>query len=70
MATSLGEGIEGIAQGIRARAGIVEYVTIASTVSLVVGGVILPKLINPHGPSCPPPPPCDCYCACLVQPAH
>lgn len=75
MATSLGEGLSGLGGQILAREPMVEYVAIASTVSLILGGVVLPRLIGrPSGstscPPCPDPPPCACLCASQCVPAH
>jgi hypothetical protein len=73
MATSLGEGLRGIGGQILAREPMVEYVAIASTVSLILGGVVLPRLIHPTSagscPPCPDCPPCACLCASQCVPA-
>jgi hypothetical protein len=66
MATSLGELLGGVGEHVTRLGSTVEYVAIASSVSLVVGGVILPKLLNRGSQPPPPPacPPCACFCAC------
>lgn len=73
MATSLGQGLGGLGGQILAREPMIEYVAIASTVSLVLGGIVLPRLIGRPGssscPPCQPCPPCACLCASECVPA-
>jgi hypothetical protein len=71
MATSLGEGLRALGGQVAARTPIFEYVAIASTTSLVLGGIVLPRLIHPGGSvaTCPPCPPCACLCASECVPA-
>lgn len=74
MATSLGDGLAGLWDHVAHLGPTVEYVAIASTTSLVLGGVVLPRLLSrgsqaPACPPCPPIPPCQCFCAFGPAPA-
>lgn len=74
MATSLGEGIRGFGGALLEREPMVEYITIASTASLILGGVVLPHIIGRSSsstcPPCPTCPPCACLCASQCVPAQ
>lgn len=69
MATSLGETLPGLGQHVASRGPLLEYVVLATSVSTVLGVVVLPRLLSRQqsgtpGPACPPPPPCVAYCLC------
>lgn len=77
MATSLGEGLRGLAEPFGAGVGqlpfLIPYAAAFSITSALLGAFVIPRLVgHTSGPTCPDPPPCACLCAntCLPVPSH